>query len=57
MAVTLNNGEAEVFARATLALNYDAPDKPAPITETQARAPRRSKRSARPSANAICKAA
>ncbi len=38
MAVTLNNGEAEVFARATLALNYDAPDKPAPITETQARA-------------------
>jgi hypothetical protein len=40
-AVTLDTGEAEVFARAALALKYDAPDKPAPITETQVLAPRR----------------
>ncbi|WP_420466853.1 DUF932 domain-containing protein [Panacagrimonas sp.] len=40
-AVTLDNGEAEVFARAALALKYDDPDKPAPITETQVLAPRR----------------
>ncbi|MBH9406771.1 DUF945 domain-containing protein [Pseudomonas aeruginosa] len=40
-AVTLGGGEAEVFARAALALKYDAPDKPAPITERQVLAPRR----------------
>lgn len=33
-AITLDNGEAEVFARAALALKYDE-DKPAPITESQ----------------------
>ncbi len=40
-AVTLDSGEAEVFARAALALKYDDPDKPAPITERQVLAPRR----------------
>ncbi|WP_134604652.1 DUF932 domain-containing protein [Pseudomonas aeruginosa] len=40
-AVTLNSGEAEVFARAALALKYDDPAKPAPITERQVLAPRR----------------
>jgi len=40
-AVTLNEGEAEVFARAALALKYDDPEKPAPITERQALASRR----------------
>jgi hypothetical protein len=40
-AITLDNGEAEVFARAALALKYDDPDKPAPITESQVLAPRR----------------
>jgi hypothetical protein len=40
-AITLNDGEAEVFARAALALKYDNPAKPAPITETQVLAPRR----------------
>jgi hypothetical protein len=40
-AITLDNGEAEVFARAALALKYDDPDRPAPITETQILAPRR----------------
>ncbi|WP_321854391.1 DUF932 domain-containing protein [Paraburkholderia tropica] len=39
-AITLDNGEAEVFARAALALKYDA-DKPAPLTETQILTPRR----------------
>lgn len=38
--VTLDDGEAEVFARAALALKYDA-DKPAPITAAQVLAPRR----------------
>jgi hypothetical protein len=33
-AITLDAGEAELFARAALALKYDE-DKPAPITETQ----------------------
>ena len=33
--ITLDDGEAEVFARAALALKYDDPDKPAPITESQ----------------------
>ncbi|MGU1745218.1 DUF932 domain-containing protein [Pseudomonas aeruginosa] len=40
-AVTLDGGEAEVFARAALALKYDDPNKPAPITERQVLAPRR----------------
>ncbi|SEJ50006.1 MULTISPECIES: DUF932 domain-containing protein [unclassified Variovorax] len=40
-AITLDGGEAEVFARAALALKYDDPDKPAPITEAQVLAPRR----------------
>jgi hypothetical protein len=39
--VTLDGGEAEVFARAALALKYDDPDKPAPITESQVLAARR----------------
>jgi len=40
-AVALDCGEAEVFARAALDLKYDAPDKPAPITESQVLAARR----------------
>ncbi|KIZ33690.1 MAG: hypothetical protein BCV62_15225 [Pseudomonas sp. K35] len=40
-AVTLDGGEAEVFARAALALKYDDHAKPAPITERQVLAPRR----------------
>ncbi len=40
-ALTLDRGEAEVFARAALSLKYDDPTKPAPITETQLLAPRR----------------
>ncbi|MGH8159774.1 MAG: DUF932 domain-containing protein [Rhodanobacter sp.] len=39
--IMLDVGESEVFARAALALKYDDPDKPAPITETQVLAPRR----------------
>ncbi|GAA3990642.1 DUF932 domain-containing protein [Comamonas faecalis] len=40
-AISLDAGESEVFARAALALKYDDPDKPAPVTETQVLAPRR----------------
>jgi hypothetical protein len=40
-AITLDEGEAEVFARAALSLKYDDPDKPAPITESQILTPRR----------------
>lgn len=40
-AITLTGGEAEVFARAALALKYDDPDKPAPVTESQILTPRR----------------
>lgn len=40
-AITLDEGEAEVFARAALLLKYDDPDKPAPITESQILMPRR----------------
>jgi hypothetical protein len=40
-AITLNDGEAQVFARAALALKYDDPAKPAPITENQILTPRR----------------
>ncbi|MGE6498209.1 DUF932 domain-containing protein [Cupriavidus metallidurans] len=41
-AITLDDGESEVFARAALALKYDPTDnKPAPITESQILMPRR----------------
>ncbi len=40
-AITLEEGEAEVFARAALTLKYDDPNKPAPITESQILMPRR----------------
>ncbi|HGN2711672.1 DUF932 domain-containing protein [Pseudomonas aeruginosa] len=40
-AIKLDEGEAEVFARAALSLKYDDPDKPAPITESQILMPRR----------------
>ncbi|HCL2594128.1 TPA: DUF945 domain-containing protein, partial [Pseudomonas aeruginosa C40A] len=40
-AITLDDGEAEVFARAALALKYDDPNKPAPVTESQILMPRR----------------
>ncbi len=40
-AITLDSGEAEVFARAALTLKYDDPNKPAPITEAQVLAARR----------------
>jgi len=40
-SITLDDREAEVFARAALTLKYDDPDKPAPITEAQVLAPRR----------------
>ncbi len=40
-AITLDGGESEVFARAALALKYDDPTKPAPITESQILMPRR----------------
>jgi hypothetical protein len=40
-AITLDEGEATVFARSALALRYDTADKPAPITESQILMPRR----------------
>jgi hypothetical protein len=40
-AITLNDSEQQVFARSALALKYDDPNKPAPITERQLLAPRR----------------
>jgi hypothetical protein len=40
-AIILNDGESELFARAALALKYDDPHKPAPITESQILMPRR----------------
>ena len=40
-AITLDQGEADVFARAALTLKYDDPNKPAPITEGQLLASRR----------------
>ena len=40
-AITLDEGEAQVFARSALALKYDPTDKPAPITESQILMPRR----------------
>jgi hypothetical protein len=39
--ITLDDGESEVFARAALALKYDDPNKPAPVTESQILMPRR----------------
>lgn len=41
-AVTLDGGEAEAFARTALALKYEDPGKPAPISERQVLASRRS---------------
>lgn len=40
-AITLDDGEAEVFARSALALKYDDPGKTMPITEKQVLNPRR----------------
>lgn len=40
-AIALDEGEAEVFARAALSLKFDDPEKPAPITESQILMPRR----------------
>lgn len=40
-AITLDNGEAEVFARSALTLKYDEPGKVLPITERQILKPRR----------------
>jgi hypothetical protein len=39
--ITLDKGEAEVFAHSALALKYDDPGKPLPITEAQILEPRR----------------
>lgn len=40
-AITLEDGESEVFARSALALKYDGPGKALPITEGQLLVPRR----------------
>ncbi len=40
-AITLEAGEDDVFARSALALKYDDPDKPTPVTESQLLVPRR----------------
>jgi len=40
-AITLDEGDAQLFARSALALKYDDPNKPAPITENQILMPRR----------------
>ena len=40
-AVTLDREEAKLFARSALALKYDDPEKPVPITDTQILKPRR----------------
>ena len=40
-AITLDDGEAEVFARSALTLKYDDPGKTLPITESQVLRPRR----------------
>ena len=40
-AITLDQGESEVFAHAALSLKYDDPATPAPITESQLLMPRR----------------
>ncbi len=40
-AITLEDGEQEIFARSALALKYDDPNKPSPVTESQLLMPRR----------------
>lgn len=40
-SITLDDGEAEVFARSALALKYDGPGKALPVTESQILIPRR----------------
>jgi len=40
-AVTLDEGEAQVFAHSALALKYDDPTRPAPVTEAQILSPKR----------------
>lgn len=40
-AITLETGEEEILARSALALKYDDPARPAPVSETQLLAPRR----------------
>ncbi len=40
-AITLEEGEQEIFARSALALKYDDPNKPTPVTESQLLMPRR----------------
>ncbi len=40
-AISLDSGEAEVFASAALTLKYDDPERPSPITESQILMPRR----------------
>jgi len=40
-AITLDDGEAQAFARFALALKYDDPNRPAPITKSQILMPRR----------------
>ncbi|MCH3803900.1 hypothetical protein LZB64_09465, partial [Campylobacter jejuni] len=40
-AITLDDGEAEVFAKSALVLKYDEPGKTLPITENQVLHPRR----------------
>lgn len=39
--ITLETGEEEILARSALALKYDDPTRPAPVSETQLLAPRR----------------
>ena len=39
--ITLDEGEAEIFANSALALKYDDPAKSTPVTESQLLAPRR----------------
>jgi hypothetical protein len=39
--ITLDEGESEIFAHSALALKYDDPAKPTPVTERQLLAPRR----------------
>jgi hypothetical protein len=39
--ITLDDGEEQLLARSALALKYDDPDRPAPVTESQILAPRR----------------
>src|SRR3546814_2465649 len=43
-AITLEDGEQEIFARSALALKYDDPNKPSPVTESQLLMPRRERK-------------